>query len=187
MRSIPTTHAGTNFRSRLEARWAALFDLLEWKWTYEPMDADGYIPDFLVTVGVCKVLVEVGPCLGYDDYVAKSEKLFAMDTTLPRFVVGVEPEVHFAPDDWYPRMGLSNAKPAMNGGWKQCEGCGKVTWAGMRQPPWKCGDPFCDFGGTHYCQTKGCRGWVAFGAKDNATGFLNSLWREAGNRVQWKP
>jgi len=46
IKAIPTTYRNVNFRSRLEARWAAFFDLLEWKWIYEPFDFNGWIPDF---------------------------------------------------------------------------------------------------------------------------------------------
>lgn len=46
--AIPTTYAGVNFRSRLEAKWACWFDLMRWKWEYEPIDLNGYIPDFLL-------------------------------------------------------------------------------------------------------------------------------------------
>lgn len=46
IKAIPTTYKSTMFRSRLEARWAAFFDLLEWKWLYEPVDFNGWIPDF---------------------------------------------------------------------------------------------------------------------------------------------
>lgn len=56
---IPTTYAGVNFRSRLEARWAAMFDLLGWKWEYEPFDLNGWIPDFILDDG--GPLVEVKP------------------------------------------------------------------------------------------------------------------------------
>ena len=35
MRSHPTTYADVKFRSRLEARWAAFFDLAGWRWEYE--------------------------------------------------------------------------------------------------------------------------------------------------------
>lgn len=35
IKAIPTTYAGVNFRSRLEARWAAFFDLCGWKYTLE--------------------------------------------------------------------------------------------------------------------------------------------------------
>lgn len=48
IKAIPTEYGGIRFRSRLEARWAAMFDKLGWKWHYEPLDFDGYIPDFLL-------------------------------------------------------------------------------------------------------------------------------------------
>ena len=59
-KAIETRYAGHLFRSRLEARWAAYFDLSGWTWTYEPIDADGYIPDFLIH-GAAPMLVEVKP------------------------------------------------------------------------------------------------------------------------------
>lgn len=62
MSAIPTKYNGTQFRSRLEARWAAFFDLLKWEWDYEPLDLRGYIPDFLVRVPRQEpLLVEVKP------------------------------------------------------------------------------------------------------------------------------
>lgn len=60
IKAIPTTYAGVNFRSRLEARWAAFFDLCGWKWDYEPFDLDGWAPDFMLK-GKIKALVEVKP------------------------------------------------------------------------------------------------------------------------------
>jgi hypothetical protein len=63
LHAIPTTYAGVNFRSRTEARWAALFDLLDLRWDYEPIDLHGYIPDFIVTLDLGPVLVEVKPIL----------------------------------------------------------------------------------------------------------------------------
>lgn len=72
-RGIPTKYRNTQFRSRLEARWAAFFDLVSWKWVYEPFDADGWIPDFLIA-GPWPFLVEVGPCLNDREYIAKGGK-----------------------------------------------------------------------------------------------------------------
>lgn len=46
--AIPTMYAGIQFRSRLEATWAAMFDNLGIRWEYEPVDLDGYIPDFVI-------------------------------------------------------------------------------------------------------------------------------------------
>lgn len=58
----PTIYKGIEFRSRLEARYAALFDILSWQWEYEPEAAPGYIPDFaLHGVKNRKVYVEIKP------------------------------------------------------------------------------------------------------------------------------
>lgn len=57
---IETVYRGHRFRSRLEARWAAFFDLVHWPWEYEPIDLDGYIPDFVVKFAK-PLLVEVKP------------------------------------------------------------------------------------------------------------------------------
>jgi len=48
MRNIPTKYKDIQFRSRLEAKWAAFFDLMNWNWEYEPFDLDGWFPDFLI-------------------------------------------------------------------------------------------------------------------------------------------
>ena len=51
IRAIPTTYAGTTYRSRLEAVWATIFDQLGWYFEYEPEPIDlghgiRYLPDF---------------------------------------------------------------------------------------------------------------------------------------------
>lgn len=64
--SKPTVYAEIRFRSRLEARWAAMFDLLGWTWEYEPETPGAYIPDFLIHgVGARQVFVEVKPLAVY--------------------------------------------------------------------------------------------------------------------------
>jgi hypothetical protein len=89
---IPTTYRHTNFRSRLEARWAAFMDLIEWSWVYEPLDVAGYIPDFLVQ-GQHPFFVEVGPCISVQDYRDKSAKAdaAALELATDLLVVGVDP------------------------------------------------------------------------------------------------
>jgi hypothetical protein len=62
MKAHATTYSASNFRSRLEARWAAFFDICGWAWDYEPFDLAGWVPDFLLK-GACPVLVEVKPLL----------------------------------------------------------------------------------------------------------------------------
>lgn len=50
--AIETFHAGHRFRSRLEARWAVVFDSLDLRWEYEPQGylvgerRRPYLPDF---------------------------------------------------------------------------------------------------------------------------------------------
>lgn len=51
MKAIPTQYRGTAFRSRLEASWAAHFDVRQMPWQYEPegftlSDGTNYLPDF---------------------------------------------------------------------------------------------------------------------------------------------
>lgn len=65
---IPTLYRGIQYRSRLEAKWAAMFDLLGWTHQYEPFDLQGWIPDFLVG-GM--VLVEVKPVACFPADVAR--------------------------------------------------------------------------------------------------------------------
>lgn len=60
-RAIPTLYRGTLFRSRHEATFAALFDLLGWRWEYEPCDLAGYIPDFDLLFARFPLLVEIKP------------------------------------------------------------------------------------------------------------------------------
>ncbi len=68
MKNIPTIYNDIQFRSRLEARWACFFDLMNWEWEYEPFDLDGWFPDFLITSQnrQLKTLIEVKPIDTFD-------------------------------------------------------------------------------------------------------------------------
>lgn len=70
-KGIPTEYKSYRFRSRLEARWARFFDLLGWRWEYEPVDFNGWIPDFAI-YGDCGniVYVEVKPVTRFPKKVA---------------------------------------------------------------------------------------------------------------------
>ena len=62
LKSFPTNYGAVNFRSRLEARWAAFFDLAGWDWEYEPPVEHGFwIPDFALRGRGGTTLVEVKP------------------------------------------------------------------------------------------------------------------------------
>ncbi|MBA3890517.1 MAG: hypothetical protein H0X64_08295 [Gemmatimonadaceae bacterium] len=75
--AIPTLYRGIRFRSRLEARWAAFFDQCQWPWRYEPLDLDGYIPDFVLPFPHGPMLVEVKPALYLEDLRAHTAKIDA--------------------------------------------------------------------------------------------------------------
>lgn len=44
----PTLYNGIKFRSKLEAQWAAFFDIIEWDYLYEPYEINGQLPDFII-------------------------------------------------------------------------------------------------------------------------------------------
>lgn len=76
IKAHPTEYKGVIFRSRLEARWAAFFDLAGWTWEYEPFDLPGWSPDFDVSFpcghSECgeahRLLVEVKPYFCLDEF-----------------------------------------------------------------------------------------------------------------------
>lgn len=64
IKAHPTRYAGIEFRSRLEATWAAFFDLTGWVWRYEPLDLHGWSPDFEISHKqhlATPIMVEVKP------------------------------------------------------------------------------------------------------------------------------
>ena len=84
---------GIQFRSRLEARWAAFFNNIGWKYTYEPFDGDGYIPDFVIH-GDSPLLVEVKPAVTRADFfdpVGKVESGLADVWRHDILIVGADP------------------------------------------------------------------------------------------------
>lgn len=78
-RGIPTAYKGIMYRSRQEARYAAFWDWLGWRFTYEPFDANGYIPDFLIH-GDNPLLAEVKTAHTRDEY----------EREIPKIVAGLE-------------------------------------------------------------------------------------------------
>jgi hypothetical protein len=67
---IPTLYKGREYRSRLEARWAAFFDLAGWRYEYEPFDLAGWIPDFVLK-GSNEYLVEIKPVFALPEEIAE--------------------------------------------------------------------------------------------------------------------
>lgn len=183
---IPTSYRQARFRSRLEARWASFFDLIGWKWTYEPLDADVYIPDFLIH-GPRPFFVEVGPCILPDDFVQKATKPAAAIAELRHdvLIVGVNALADIPPGVDGPTAGwLGEAYwqvPDDGGGdyfdwdagiWHVCRPCGvyavhHATNSYMSRP---CGH----YDGDHH-----------LGPADPYA--IDRLWNHAGTVTQWKP
>ena len=85
---LPSYYKHTKFRSRLEARWAAYFDMIGCKWEYEPegysLPSGNYCPDFLCGDGF---FVEVKPLRCEVEEIAK--KLIELAKLTGLDVIGV--------------------------------------------------------------------------------------------------
>ncbi len=80
MRARPTVYKGVQYRSRLEATWAAFFELSEVKALYEfREDLEGYIPDFelVLPLTALPVIAEVKPALRLVDFALAMDKVVA--------------------------------------------------------------------------------------------------------------
>lgn len=75
MNAIETTYKGYKFRSRLEAKWACVFDQLGWQWEYEPVDLNGYIPDFVLLFPHGNLLCEVKPAMSLSELELAAPKI----------------------------------------------------------------------------------------------------------------
>lgn len=99
IKAIPTEYACVRFRSRLEAQWARLFDLLEWVWTYEPdLQAGFVIPDFLLAFAR-PVVLECKPACTVEEVgearrnlIAKMPQWLADDVLRELRVLSSDPE-----------------------------------------------------------------------------------------------
>lgn len=166
---IPTEYNGVRFRSRLEARWAAMFDLFDWQWEYEPLDLEGYIPDFLLKFHV-PLLVEVKPWLPHEDPSPVQGVLDAQPWDGEIWLAGAQLG-DFATDTACGRIRDAEC------GWddavlRLCLDCSAPSLQSSNFA-WRCRR--CD------SSAESC-GWGAFDITR-----ANRLWRAAGNAVQWQP
>lgn len=91
IKSHPTSYNGVNFRSRLEATWAAFFDLAEIPWSYEPIDLDGWVPDFILHN---QIAVEVKPFFEMHEmahFQSTIDRMRASNSPYALVMVGLEP------------------------------------------------------------------------------------------------
>lgn len=160
---VPTTYCGVRMRSRLEARWAAMFDSLEWKWSYEPLDLDGYLPDFLIHFERGDVLFEVR---GPDELHAAARFKIEMSGWRHEAVVVGSSIDHSTLGQI---CDLSDHQPGYEWGACQvffCISCGKNSILN-EDDSWRC---------------RRC------GEREGHVGSLEigKFWADAGNRVQWR-
>ena len=190
--AIPTRYAGVRFRSRLEARWAAFFDLVGWQWEYEPIDLAGYIPDFMLMLAR-PVLVEVKPIVRWPCPVpwcadpkcyrdpavdAAVSKIVASGWTDEALLVGASPPEPSDNCSSRPPMGRFAIERWLNGE-PACPGIAAMFICASCRGVSFCGWPHNDYS----CRV--CGHWDG----DNHLGPMRdfrALWCEAGNRVQWR-
>lgn len=173
----PTTYKGINFRSRLEARWAAMFDILDWAWEYEPECGGAYIPDFLLHGSPGhQVYVEVKPLATYlgdkqaivrkaYDAIGFGETLLVLTDQFPRaigFDVDILGFIHTNEDIFYNEDHAVLFEP------------GGYDFAG-------------EFGSWNGRLTGAYDGNALFESTMIGRRELLHLWSRAGNAIQWKP
>jgi hypothetical protein len=200
-KGIPTTYCHINMRSRLEARWAAFFDLCGWRWEYEPIDEIGWVPDFLLIGKRDAIKVEVKPIawtfqngddqplipVGIDyglnkvySYIAANEATISRRDTVPDIedvlLLGAYP--HIIGDCWAGSVALGVFLSETGG----C--CPDTAMLAKGYPPHRFdfhalyGSYGYRMGGQHEGD-----GHLKGGAHPDD---VRKLWAEAGNTVQWK-
>ncbi len=119
MKAYPTTYKEIQFRSRIEAQWAAFFDNLGWEWFYEPIDCHRYIPDFYLPQH--DKLVEVKFEKSAEKLAQYREKIELAGVERSQYaIVGCHYTVH---------LGLPEVPPWARSAWNRA--LNQVSW----QPP----------------------------------------------------
>lgn len=148
IKSLPSTYNGVTFRSRLEARWAALFDSYGIQWAHEPegfeTPSGNYLPDFYLPR--MDTYVEVKPAIGLADTIAIASvheqtgaKFLILDSPvvecrafplLGAWSAGVWSDTswccsrEYLPCSWYVDLAVEHAIPAHSEACPNCHGDG---------------------------------------------------------------
>jgi hypothetical protein len=185
--AIPTVYSGVQFRSRLEARWAAMFDLLKYPWEYEPLDLNGYIPDFVLSFKT-PMIVEVKPIVGnpgewHADKAATDALQKAYDSGWSSEGLLVGATMHT--DRWAEGC-VSTGEPTNAGLLFDLSPETRRSADGVYASPFGfaacCGGPV-DCLGSYSCRK--CSHYDGNNDLRDSDSVL-ALWRKAGNLVQWK-
>lgn len=186
---IPTTYKNIRFRSRLEARWAAFFDRCGWKWSYEPLDLAGYIPDFLLHFETKDLLVEVKPNRPSDDLEAVSEKIHKSGWRGSAVILCAswDEESAFSVRIGAAATSIDEMWGSVDGDWGEalladCGSCGgpaiihTIDWPTCLR---------CGFSGSNSDDDIPPLSWVKLRLLNY--NLRQRWWAESGNEVQWKP
>lgn len=180
---IPTRYRGRQYRSRLEARWAAFFDLLGWQFEYEPFDLPRWIPDFVLIGAKANALVEVKPICALDKAItAEIER--ALPPNQEALLVGASLYVGLTyADDFESLVPSSNPYlgwlfETIDGGWHLTD------FVSAEEAPdrieWEKGRRLCDYFPSIF------RIISAGPVRRAPADKIDRLWAEAGNLVQWR-
>lgn len=185
IKAFPTEYRGRTYRSRLEARWAAFFDLLGWDVEYEPMDLGAWSPDFLIrSPEGAEVLVEVKPITSFEkDIAAKMARAtHEVRSEASLLLVGLAPQTlnsglvlgwYGSPEDGRPSASWSQAfvywtpladKPGMRA---------DILWADA-------------FDGTEHYHTALGFDYVLPDQRQFYGVHAKALWARASSIVQWR-
>lgn len=171
IKAIPTTYNGRRYRSRLEARWAAYFDLLGWHHEYEPCDLGTWSPDFALwgKRPQFPVYVEVKPIDQWDRQIARKMADACHDGE---------------------NILLVGKTPYFGTGWEQLGWMGE-THMGEYEASWTeallCQDdtgmPDFQANSGHFCPET----WIWQTIEEVGSVHTEPLWKQAANIVQWLP
>ncbi|MBD2425967.1 hypothetical protein [Phormidium sp. FACHB-1136] len=187
MEAVPTLYQGRQYRSRLEARWAAMFDLLQWRVEYEPIDFEGWIPDFVISEAK-EVFVEVKPVSTFPAQAA--EKIRKSGCCQEVLIVGYSVPIEDQYLGWLRHAGEEEDTwewgEAALGVWKGTESASRRGRINIGNQENLIG--FCHATGSFHDRITGFYDGGSYGSghDTDVLATIRSYWQEAGNLVQWR-
>lgn len=176
--AIRTAYNGIHFRSRAEARWAAFFDLAGWEWEYEPVDLDGYIPDFILR-WYAPLLVEVkGGAIDLVELERHTEKIEGSGWDGEALILAATPERGGALGLLAERIDILGPTAPKDAHW---------DWSWGSAIPFRC--LLCDQPSIHHdYQSYRCRRCGGYEGDGHLGDWSPSRdWSDACNTTQWLP